>query len=240
MPPLNIPLLITSAVYSSAPFVAIADSADRESYVVDSVENWFDNNQGLKIVLCDGSGFDFNLNLNLKKYTKLGILEILVFKNNKEHVRLFGKGYGEGEIIEYALRNSSFLSDSEHFAKCTGKQWVENYNECISRYNSVISLERIYLHRYSWKFSTCDTRFFIVNKIFYTKFFMSCYKSVNDFNGCYLEHVFAEVVRVNKIRSDFMRKPLIFGYSGSTGNYCQTQPESWKRVIFRNLRRLWF
>ncbi len=41
------------------------------------------------------------------------------------------KGYGEGEIISYALNNSKYLKNSESFYKLTGGLTVENINDVL-------------------------------------------------------------------------------------------------------------
>ena len=44
-----------------------------------------------------------------------------------------GKGYGEGEIIEYALKNSAFLHSEREFIKLTGRITIENLDAIIRK-----------------------------------------------------------------------------------------------------------
>lgn len=235
----EITLLITSAAQPSAPYTALSDTKMRVVYTLDSIRVWRDAFPELKIVLCDGSGYDFNSDIERVIHSKLTNFEVLSFRNSVEMVSRRGKGYGEGEIVNFALKNSSFLRNSSHFAKCTGKLWVENFSECLAQYNGALSIEKFYRGRYSFQYTECDTRFYIVDKELYERTFASCGELVNDPEGYYLETAFSDAIKGNKISySDFKCKPLIFGFSGTSGLKCHPGGESWRRRIFRNFRRL--
>ena len=216
---MNIPLIITSAITPEAPFVAISDVNQRLLLTFNSIKKWRLLYPNLKIILCDGSNYKFDLDNEKSFFEKMGEIEILSFKNNYENVKKFGKGYGEGEIIAYALENSIYLKGADNFAKCTSKLWVTNLQNLIDKYNGKLNIYKNYNSTFSIKLRQCDTRFYIVNKNLYKKYFLNIHENVNDYSGIYLEHCFANAIKINKLGlTNFDNKPLINGYSGSTGS----------------------
>ena len=109
------PVLLTSCVIVSDHSVSLKDPDSRVRLTTDSIEKWLAVSPDLRLVICDGSNFDFS-KIVLKKFPNANI-ECLFFQNNKELVGIHGKGYGEGEIVNYALENSSYLNESDFFAK---------------------------------------------------------------------------------------------------------------------------
>ena len=125
-----------------------------------------------------------------------------------------GGGIGEGEIIEYALKNSNFLFNAENFAKCTSKLWVSNFDQCLKGYNG-----KAFFTLYGgFKPKYVDTRFYIVNIDYFKENLSELHRSIDDKNGLYLEVVFGTFFR--KIRySDYLAfpAPMVYGVSGTTG-----------------------
>jgi len=175
--------------------------------------------KNIQIVICDGSGFDFS-EIVAKKFPEANI-ECLFFENNRELVALYGKGYGEGEIVKYALENSKYLKDAQFFAKCTAKLWVSNFFKCLKDAGGPFSCNCVfsnYKSVFKLKFEHIDTRFYITNKLFFLENFASAYLNVRDQEGHYLEHCFRDVViekKLNKIITPIF--PIIEGVSGSSG-----------------------
>jgi hypothetical protein len=136
------------------------------------------------------------------------------FENDQEQVRLKGKGYGEGEIIKYALEHSELLATANSFAKCTGKLWVENYRSCQKAYNGTAGFS----HFGSMAVTAVDTRFFIVRKEFYRSKLLGSHAECDDLGGKYLENVYCDSLR-GMPRKDWMLStyPNIRGVSGTSG-----------------------
>jgi hypothetical protein len=126
-------LLITSCVSVSAPYVKLRDTHERLTLSLLSIENWLAICPNIRIVICDGSGYDFT-EICRTKFPEAKI-ECLFFINNKEKVAELGKGFGEGEIIDYALDHSKYIEESDFFVKCTSKLWVNNFNELFEYWN---------------------------------------------------------------------------------------------------------
>ena len=57
---LKIPILLTSAVYVSAPLTNLTNTNARIDAVLISIMEWAKDSKVDKIVICDGSGFDFS------------------------------------------------------------------------------------------------------------------------------------------------------------------------------------
>lgn len=234
----NIPVLITSAAQPNAPFTALNDSKKRIDFTIESLKQWALISPGLDIVICDGSGYDFEKLISATPLLKTLNVEVLHFYNDLEMVKSKGKGYGEGEIIAYALNHSDLLNESDTFSKCTAKYWVNNFQECVASHQKNISIEKYYDSKYSLRYQACDTQFYIVEKDFYLKKLLNSHKTSNDFQSYFLEHAFAKEIILNKITgTEFKIKPLVFGISGTTGDFFSAQPESIRKIILRKFRR---
>lgn len=123
--------------------VSLRDPDKRIRYTLDSIREWLKKSENIKIVICDGSGFDFDP--LIKKIFPKASIECLFFLNEVDKIKKFGKGYGEGEIISYALKHSKFIIESQWFAKCTAKLWVKNFDEIIKNWNNLFYADHIFL-----------------------------------------------------------------------------------------------
>lgn len=212
-----LPLLLTSSINVSAPKTRLLDPADRFFYTIRSIEEWLKINKSLKIVLCDGSGFKFGEEL-FNRFPSANI-ECLSFQNDVRNVELYGKGYGEGEIIKYALDNSRILRECDVFAKCTSKLWVKNYWKYIKGWNGVFLCDASFsFNEKGWgmEFELLDTRFYVADKKTYENRFLNAYKRVRDMKGYYLEHSFKDVVQGCDMKGIISNVPLdCRGVSGS-------------------------
>jgi hypothetical protein len=215
------PLLVTSCVYVSAPFVGLSNAESRIELTLAAIERWLQTEKSLKIVICDGSGYDFARDV-FERFPEAAI-ECVAFKNNTDLVADYGKGFGEGEIVEYALEHSRHLSQSEHFAKCTSKLWVTNFTAILKTWNDVFQCDVGFdnvTSIVSIRPLEVDTRFYIVRKDFYIDTFKDAHKSVRDREGYYLEHSFRDAMlnrRLQFSRYLFPVPALIEGVSGSSG-----------------------
>jgi hypothetical protein len=215
------PILLTSCVFVSDHSVSLKDKNARIKYTIESVEKWLNISRDLHLVICDGSNFDFS-EIVREKFPGANI-ECIFFENNKEQVRLHGKGYGEGEIINYALQNSASLRDSEFFAKCTSKLWVENFLDCLKLWNGNFLCKAYFSHVFSLRktqFEYVDTRFYLVSKSFYLKYLATAYFNVGGEQGLSLEHCFRDIIQKEHFsKVMFNVPPVICGVAGGSGTY---------------------
>lgn len=214
-------LLLTSSVIVSAPFVKLSDPTKRVELTLESIKQWIRIAGDLNIVICDGSGYDFSNDV-AERFPQAKI-ECISFKNDTEAVLAYGKGYGEGEIINYALTHSEYLRCSDYFVKCTSKLWVKNFPTIFNRWNSIFQcqfgLEKPKSIRNA-KPHIVDTRFYIIKKDFYIEHFGNAYKNVRDQDGYYLENCFKDVILNKKFLASsilFFTTPLIMGVAGTSG-----------------------
>jgi O-antigen/teichoic acid export membrane protein len=216
----SVPVLITSAVYASAGMTALSREDDRLREVLRSIDHWSRTAGVTQIVVCEGSGFDFEPHLTAFRIQAPTVeFESLSFSNDEEGVRACGKGFGEGQIVGYALRASLILAGCDAFAKCTGKLWVTNYRGCLAGFNGHLSAD--FNGKLTPRF--IDTRFYIASKRFYGDFLCSAHLEVSDRDGYYLEHAFRDALAGRKL-SEFAMcpTPRISGMSGSMGRFYTT------------------
>lgn len=231
------PLLLTSCVNVADHTVSLKDENSRIQFTLESIEKWLSISPNTQIVICDGSNFDFSKIVHDRFPS--ATIECLFFENDSAMVVLYGKGYGEGQIIEYALLNSKILGECEFFAKCTSKLWVENYFECLRCWNGIFLCKGYFSNVFSAKkteLSYIDTRFFLVNKSFYLKYLVSAYLNVRGEQGVSIEHCFLDIVLKKQFRNVlFNVSPVICGVGGGSGSYYKN---NLKRRI-KEVIRLW-
>lgn len=104
-------VLITTANRppSGVPYLRMTNSATRYVAAKASVFFWA-LHKIEKIVIADATGEILLNPEEIKHLTQMGtFVEQISYHQNDELVKLRGKGYGEGELIKFALDNSSFL-----------------------------------------------------------------------------------------------------------------------------------
>lgn len=179
-----------------------------------------------KIVFCENSNYGVEKMEVLYDLARenSALLELISFQGNEEKCRFHGKGYGEGEILKYVLENSTLACDEDYFVKITGRMKVMNISEIVSRLKNNKTYFNVPNH-------TCrefyDTRIYAMPIARFKTCFIDAYRKVKDNEGVFLEHVYTEVLRENRIKvTNFPRYPRIIGVSGSTGmQYVYTE---WK------------
>lgn len=211
------PLLITSSIRVSANDALLRDEGERLQYTLQYLNCWIAKFPELKVVICDGSGFD--LSEKVKEQFPGSNIECLSFMNDVGAVSAFGKGYGEGEIINYALDNSLILRGEKVFAKITSKMWVKNFVQCLQMWRGnflgmpILAMDQTFS---SVALDRIDTRFYISDIDFYRKHFSKAYLRVRDAEGYFLEHSFKDVIMESKMsKFGFPITPNIEGISGS-------------------------
>jgi hypothetical protein len=233
-----IPLLLTSSVIAHDQGVTLSDPHERKRHTLESVAQWLAIDAQLRIVLCDGSGYDFSDDVQ-SRFPQAHI-ECLRFENNQRLVKEFGRGYGEGEIVRYALEHSRFVAQAGCFAKCTAKLWVENYAECLHQWNGQLLCKGVFDNALSLlqmpRLSYIDTRFYIASVACYRTYFLEAHRAIDKDAGHGLEQTFLSVFQQHRIEGALFRNyPVIQGLGGGTGKYYKT---SSIRLLKENLKML--
>lgn len=229
-----------SAVYVSATNVALRDAAQRVRLTLDSLALWTSQYEGMRIVICDGSGYDFTR--DIQNELPNANIECLHFYNDAKLVASNGKGYGEGEIVDYALKHSTYLKSAELFAKCTSKHFVSNLDAIMMKWNNNFLCECYFVKYWSLlklKLVFVDTRFYIANKNFYMRYLKDVHYKVRDSDNYFLEHAFKDAILTNKVSKIISPVPInLSGISGSSGIASNGYRREWIGYLKQFIRRL--
>jgi hypothetical protein len=219
----------------SDPEGKLVDPEARIRHTIESVEKWFRICPAIRLVICDGSNFDFAEILHMQFPD--AAIECLAFRNNIEKVKIYGKGYGEGEIISYAIQHSTFLKEADYFAKCTAKLWVENFADCLPNWNGSFVCKGYFTNVFSFrktKFDHVDTRFYLVTREFFQRNLAASHEMVGSLTGLSIEHCFRNVIVERQLQHILFDVPLtICGVGGGIGAYYKN---SLKRRLKERLR----
>lgn len=220
----DIPILLTSSVVVHDTSVRLKDTDERIRLALESVAQWLRIDPMLRLVLCDGSNFDFSE--RIRQEFPSAIVECLYFENDQEKVRISTRGYGEGEIVRHAINHSHFIAAAGCFAKCTSKLWVENYHKCLTEWNERFLSKGVFMDAFApfrqARFAYIDTRFYITSLPFYQQYFENAHHRIRMENGkaVSLEDCFREIALENQLSGILLRRsPVICGVGGGTGIY---------------------
>ena len=221
----SVPILLTSSVIAQDADVTLADPELRKKLTLDSVEHWLNLDASLQIVICDGSDYDFSTDVH-RRFPKASI-ETLHFKNELKLINYYGRGYGEGEIIKFALQHSKAIKAAQCFAKCSAKLWVDNYLECLEQWNGELACKGVFNNAFSIRktpeLDYIDTRFYICSMQFYNEKLANAHLSINRAAGIGLEQCFHNILQINNIKGMlFYIYPIIQGVGGGTGKAYKT------------------
>ena len=222
-------ILLTSCIKpdSNTPNLVIKNHEDRNRQYIDSVLYLLQNTSIENVILCDGSDYfckqaymDVSeiATLHKKKF------EWLHFQQDTQKILQKGKGYGEGEIIEYAITHSNLLKKKNAFIKLTGRLKVKN----IDRLTEAACTKNNYFicDRYLWR--GIDTRLYFCQKDFYCKYLLSLYKNVNDnIRGLRLEELFYKELVGKHCFKSFIGYPNFSGICGGNGTNYDDCSRTW-------------
>ena len=223
--PADLPILITSSVTPHDAGVKLADPEKRLYHAIEAIEQWIRISPESPLVLCDGSNFDFQP--VVKDRFPHATIECLLFGNDQDKIKLYGRGYGEGEIVKFALAHSALLRGAEAFVKCSSKLWVDNYPDCLQEWRGECLFSGVFKNAFSVTKKTemvqVDTRFYIADKNFYAKNLMDAHHQIGAFLGFGLEDCFYDaLIRMHKTNYLFTTPPIICGVGGGIGKYYKT------------------
>jgi len=120
-------VLTATFLPGKTPFVAIGDTTERKWQYFCALLCWLRDPRVGAVVFCENTATTCDFSRFSDIASREGKrLEILSFDGNTESARL-GKGFGEGCILEHVMQQSSVLSESSAFYKCTGRVYVKNF-----------------------------------------------------------------------------------------------------------------
>lgn len=225
-------ILLTSCVNPNCmPFTALSDINVRKQQYLDALR-FYVNNTPLPIVYVDNS------NVDIKEYNVISNivddrLELLSFDGNhdKEH----GKGYGELEIIDYAIQHSNIINSNKNVSiiKITGRLVIVNIMTILNqlKYNILPSSNSVICSMNS-DFSMADSRLLIAPLNFYKRLIENR-MAINDSEGVYLEHVLCSLIKKQNLYAfhTFFSEPQYQGVSGSTNITYEAKKHTFREKI---------
>jgi len=210
-------LLLTASIdpkVSNTPMTFITDPEIRLSQYRSTLQKMIHSRSFGKIVFCENTNYAVDFADEKKLANNCDVeLELIRFKGSHEKIKKQGKGYGEGEIIEYAIQNSTLMSKEHYFFKLTGRVQIKNIKKLLSHTDK----KQLFI-KYNAAEDKVDTRFFGCSIAFYKKHLLEAYKEVNDLEGNYLEIAFFRKLKpLKRNLSVFGYYPKYLGLAGSTG-----------------------
>lgn len=170
-----------------------------------------------KVVFCENSNYGTASMSYLTGIAKENgvALELLSFRGNVEKSRVQGKGYGEGEIMEYIFSHSDLIRTETYFVKLTGRLKVDNIKAIASRINqqrTYFNIPNPTIRNYY------DTRIYGMPIKQFKDYFLDSYNKVIDERGIFIEIVYTQILHQHNIKvHNFPRYPRVVGVSGSGG-----------------------
>lgn len=218
-------ILLTGCINPNGmPFTQLTDSSERQKQYIDAI-HYYLSNTDCKIVFCENSNTDISPLFKNEQER----LEILTFAGNQDKQR--GKGYGEAEIIEYALQHATFIQDGCIIIKITGRLIIENICHILKSIKEKRDFVTCLFHS---DLTFADSRIFCGTTSFYQEFLKNK-ECINDSKDAFFEHILASSILTSTHRFiPFSEEPLITGISGSTGErYQQSVPDKRTRILYR-------
>jgi hypothetical protein len=151
-----------------------------------------------------------------------------------------GKGATEGLLIRDVVDALGSESDGEFLFKCTGRLFVKNFRQCMSRMPSNDSNSRVvFADIPRSKFEWIDSRFFGASLAVWRQEFRDLGSLSNDSAGINFENELAHAINLAAAGGPITvktmsEKPWIVGQSGTTGErYAVGVPSLLKRHLLR-------
>ncbi len=173
------------------------DPFTREKQYIETLARMAKANTDIdEVIFCENSG---------SSLARFEALHEAFIKNNRtlevynvsmpESPCFFGKGWGEGYIIQWALEHVLPSSRCDGFIKITGRYNILNLNRIISIIRKGLQANpdlKFVGHSFSKGASFyMRSDFFWSNRDFYRQYLLNAYEEVNDRAGYYLEHALA-------------------------------------------------
>jgi hypothetical protein len=213
------PVLITTAIKppSDLPFLKMTD--DRERLIATKCAIFYWVAQGAKkIVVVDGTNTPALDERDIALIESSGTaIESLAFAQDDSEIRQYGKAFGEGRILRFALEQSQILKQHDFFYKCTGKCFCRNFPEIagiIERNNINSIFWRLFDRNfYGDDLTLADTRFFYTSTEIARQMLLPAYEESKNVS---IERVLAVILGKTFART-YIQKSLITGFAGGVG-----------------------
>lgn len=204
-------ILLTACVNpNQMAFTKLQNPEVRKEQYLQAVRYYVEHT-GYQLVVCNNSGDDFG-----NSFEPLSDrVEYLHFEGNN-YDRSLGKGYGEFEIVKFAIQNSRFIKQAQVIIKITGRLIISNLKSAIVETKTLLQLSNntIMARMPSDQplvFSECV----VAPKAFY-EYFVAQPNSVNDSADYYFEHLLFDTIQKGGFSIESFTRPVIKkGVSGT-------------------------
>lgn len=215
-------VLITSAISPPANTPALRMTGSAVRSITTKAAIFFWAGQGPKnIVVCDSTGSNVLTPEELSTIRQLGVaIEQIAFRQDDALVVERGKGFAEGKLIEFAIRNSELLNKSGHFFKCTGKMFCRNFGriwDLIVANNIGTMFWKLHEHALVDR-NLADARFFYTSIADFQRLALPAYGRATETQ--ILEHLLAVSLH-SQLTTGASLRPLLSGFSGGLGLQCE-------------------
>jgi hypothetical protein len=235
-------ILLTSTikVRNDVPILNRSNTNTRLSDYQQSLAQWMDEKNTPKLVFCENSGYDLSsLEKNCRENNPhQKEIEFISFVNNNYPIE-FGKGYGEMNIIEYALKNSRLIHPDSLVIKITGRLYIAGIGDIIKRMRKK-QIADCYCNMRG-NLNWAQSYIFCATVSFIKEYLLPRKHLINDQNEVYFEHVLARAVHASladgKAWSTLPGFLNIKGFSASSGdNYSRSIISQIKGHLFYHLK----
>lgn len=213
--------LVMTATFRPAvdtPGLVICDERERTLQYLCALVSWTRPAHVRRIIFGENSNTSFDFS-RVSQYLQAAgkEVEIHVFDGNREATR-FGKGYGEGEILEHLCRHSRLLHAAPAFYKVTGRLFVSNFDAVSAATPALDAFQRKVKQPRDRPARPCKvvTTFFKCSLALFERTLVRAYTRVDDRQGLFLEHVYYDQLR-DVDTSSFSIRPALVGQQASTG-----------------------
>lgn len=224
----EIPVLITTAISPpvNVPFLEMTSPGLRLVNSKAAAFMWA--SYGIRsLVIVDSTGAQLLSEGDLRQLAGCGIeVEQLSYIQDGSAIVSRGKGYGEGLIIDHALRSSRLIQRAGIFFKSTGKTFVRNFRS-IKQIVDQNNINRIFWDRIVDDFVSdgenlvlsgagyLDTRFFLTDMEFAIQSVVPAYMQSDDRSGSICETLLYRELAAN-LQAVRCKRPLVSGFCGGS------------------------
>jgi len=208
----NICILLTAAIKpNNVPNLKRTDPKNREKDYIDSLHKW--TSLGINLVFVENTNYD-----SPEIYSLLDNNQCEYLKYTS-HIGNTGKGYGEAEIMRFAIKHSKYISQSDIIVKATGRYFISNLNKILREVENKEEWDIVAILKRDLKFA--DSRMFICKKRFLTEHFEYYYDDINEEKGIFFEHALARAIHSCMSKGGTLmlpnQMPIFEGVSGTEG-----------------------
>jgi hypothetical protein len=201
-----------------APGLVVQDEHERTLQYLCALVSWARPAHVRRIVFSENSNTRFDFSSVVRHLESAGKdVEVLVFDGNRQSAR-YGKGYGEGEILEHVWRHSQLLRAAPAFYKVTGRLFVSNFDALSEATPTLDAFQRKVKQPKDGPPRPCKvvTTFFKCSVALFESRLARAYTSVDDRAGVFIEHVYYNQLRDLELPGPGAR-PVLVGQQASTG-----------------------